>query len=148
MAQLFPTFTIPQMITKSNSNAKNQNVTSYYFDFEKGDFRIDGAGKSVMASPVETWIHWCIKAVNTERYNCRAYSKNYGAEWSQLDGYDSQKAKESWIERTITETLLADPLKRTSFVKNFVYDWDTDSGIITFAVVGQKGMEATLYVQL
>lgn len=148
MPSLFPIFEVPQMTPTSNLKSRNQNVSSYYFDFEKGDFRIDGAGKSVAATPVETWKQWCLKAVATERFRCRSYSKQYGAEWDQLSNYSKRKAKESWIERTITETLLADPLKRTSYVKGFTYDWDTDSGIIGFTIYGQNGMEATLHVRL
>lgn len=148
MPSLFPVFEMPQMTPTTNLKSKNQNVDSYYFDFENGDFRTDGAGKSIRATPVETWIQWCIKAVSTERYRFRAYSNQYGAEWSQLEGYTSQTAKESWIERTITETLLADSLKRTSYVKGFTYAWDTDSVTVGFTIYGQKGMEATLSVRL
>ncbi len=110
-------------------------------------FRVDGAGKGIIATPVETWKQWCLKAASTERYRFRAYSKQYGAEWAPLNDYDSKKAKESWIERTITETLLADPLKRTAYVKNFTYIWDTDSANVGFTIFGQDGMEATLHVQ-
>lgn len=147
MPNLFPEFEMPLM-TPANTTTVNQNVNSFYFDFEKGDFRIDGAGKSVDATPVEAWVQWCIKAINTERYRFRAYSAQYGAEWAQVDNYDSQKAKESWIERTITETLLADPLKRTAYVKSFSYVWESDSIGVGFTIYGQSGMEATLHVRI
>ena len=147
MANLFPEFEMPQM-TPEPKTPVNQNVTSYYFDFELGDFRSNGAGKSIKASPVENWIQWCMKAVNTERYRFRAYRQRYGAEWARLEDYNDPYAKESWIERTITETLLADPLKRTACVKDFNYTWDGDSADVDFAIYNQDGMKATLYVKI
>lgn len=140
---LFPEFEIPSMAPATEQSSKNQNVKSYFFDFKTGDFRINGSGKAVLADPVDSWIQWCVKAVNTERFRYRAYSQQYGAELEGVNQYD-QKGRESWIERTISETLLADPLQRTAYAKDFSYFWKSDTVKIVFTVVGQDGMEATL----
>lgn len=143
MASLFPEYTVPDMAPAQEQSSKNQNVRSYFFDVKKGDFVIDGAGKSVVADPVDAWILWCLKAVGTERFNFRAYSSQYGAEMDAIRNYD-QKGGESWIERTISETLLADPLQRTAYVKDFSYVWSPDSVAVAFVAIGQDGMAATL----
>ncbi len=38
MPNLFPVFEVPQMTPTSNLKTINQNVESFYFDFELGDF--------------------------------------------------------------------------------------------------------------
>ena len=47
---------------------------------------------------------------------------------------DSRAAQESAFERTIVESLLADPYNRTAFVNNFEFTWGADSLHIAFNV--------------
>ncbi|MEG1904890.1 MAG: DUF2634 domain-containing protein [Bacteroidales bacterium] len=144
MPKLFPEFEMPDMTPAQGVSSKNQNVRAYYFDFEKGDFRVDGSGKSVLASPIDTWVQWCVKAINTERFKRKAYSNQYGAEIDEITQYNTRQARECWIERTISETLLADPLQRTSYTKKFAYNWMGDDVTVVFTICGQDGMEATI----
>ncbi|MCB6569975.1 DUF2634 domain-containing protein [Eubacterium limosum] len=143
MANLFPEFKVPDMAPAQEVSSKNQNVRSFYFDYKKGDFLLDNTGKVPLAEPVDTWIQWCVKALATERFAFRSYSTEYGAEYQPTMSME-QKACENWIERTISETLLADPLQRTAFVKDFSYSHYSDCLFVTFMVCGQDGMEATL----
>jgi hypothetical protein len=145
MPKLYPTFA-PLDLTEAEQSPEFKK--SIYFDFNKGDFVTDGTGKLQAADEYNAWIQWCLKAVYTERYAYLAYSDEYGAELEEImRGNENKSAKESSIARTITDTLMADPAKRTISVANFNFDWKNDSIYVSFEVVAANIGKATLTVQ-
>ena len=70
MANLFPVFDMPEII--SASVEKQKYNPSVYFDFERGDFIREGAHRIVEADGKTAYIQWCRKMVETERFTCLA----------------------------------------------------------------------------
>ena len=70
--QLFPVFDLPEI--PDTEELEERYSPSAYFDFEKGDFVRDGAGKIKKSEGKDAYIQWCLKVVSTERYSCLAYS--------------------------------------------------------------------------
>lgn len=143
MPNLFPTFDMPPLVEENSSNHV-QYPESPLFDFEAGDFVIDGAGRYVMADGHTAWAQWCQKAVLTERFAYLAYSTDYGSELRSARRQPSRAAVMSEIERTITETLLVDP--RTKAVQDFDFVFEGDSVRISFTIVPTIGRELRLDV--
>lgn len=115
------------------------------FDFEKGDFVLNGKGDLKLTDTSEACKAWCSKALNIERYSKRAYSKNLGIEFEMLKLYPARAAKESCIKRTVTETLLADPKGRVLAVDNFTFDYpEPDVVIADFVITLKNGVSFDL----
>ena len=66
--QLFPVFDLPEI--PDTEELEERYSPSAYFDFEKGDFVRDGAGKIKKSEGKDAYIQWCLKVVSTERYRC------------------------------------------------------------------------------
>lgn len=143
---LYPVFEIPPDI--EDVIEVQQDVKSAYFDFQKGDFVLSGAGKMVQSTEREAWIQWCLKAIFTQRYSYYAYSSNMGIEIEEAMNEPDRKAQESALQRTITEALLADPYGRTAYVRNFVFRWQADSVYIECTVGHKDGTEDNIQVTL
>jgi hypothetical protein len=60
----------------------------------------------------------------------------------------TRATQQAAMERTISEALMADPYNRTLYVRDFVWNWKTDSVEVTFTVVGREGRNATLTATL
>lgn len=135
MADLFPSFSTPKII---NDNKQTDNIqkSSIYFDFEKGDFRLNNGGSIETAMPYDSWVQWCLKTVYTQRYSFMSYSNQVGVEIEEAFMQETQKEQESYIEKTITEALLADPYQRTKRVYDFNFEWGVDKVNVTFWVSG------------
>ena len=146
MADLYPTFDVPTF-AQTNST-ESEIVKSALFDFNIGDFATTVGGKMIKTDEKTAWINWCIKAVSTERGSRLGYSEDYGVEMEQAMQEPNRKARESAIERTINEALMADPYGRTLYVRNFVFDWATDSVNVTFEVGHIDQINATLEVNI
>lgn len=98
---------------------------SWRFDFGLGEFVMTPTGKIAVAADTDAWVEWCRKALQTERYRCMAYSRNYGQEFDGLIGSGlSRSAVESEIRRLTRETLMSDP--RTARVDDFSFRWEED----------------------
>lgn len=132
-AGLFPVIGVAETINAKDQYDR-QYKPSYQWDFERGDFVRDGANKILTCSGVEAYKTWCMKAVNTERKTCLAYTGEIGAEMISAFRKPSRKTQESAIERTIRETLMTNP--RTEYVRNFSFVWSGDSVIVRFTVKG------------
>lgn len=143
MPELFPTFEMPSLI-ENDSLVEVEYPSSPLFDFAKGDFVVDGAGRFVMADGHTAWAQWCQKAVLTDRFAHLAYSTDYGSESHEALKQPTRAAAQSEIERTITETLLVDP--RTQSVLNFEFEFIGDSANVAFTVVPVIGQEKRLEV--
>ena len=137
MPNLYPSFDMPQLVDQQPSQPEPAYPESYFFDFEKGDFVRDGAGRIVIADGHRAWVQWCIKAVITERFSYLAYSGNYGAEIDEALKQPTRAAVETEVERTITEALLADP--RTYAVRDFSFEWRGDELYVSFTVIPVVG---------
>lgn len=140
MPNLYPSFEPPIIVEQEQPQLAPEYPKSYLFDFEKGDFVLDGAGRIVIADGYTAWVQWCIKAVLTERFAYLAYSGNYGVEIDEALKQPTRAAVETEVERTITEALLADP--RTYAVRNFLFKWRGNELYVSFTVIPVVG-EAT-----
>ena len=137
MANLYPVFEMPELIEQQQAQPEPEYPKSYLFDFEKGDFVPDGAGRIVIADGHLAWAQWCVKTVLTERFAYLAYSGNYGVEIDEALKQPTRAVVEAEVERTITEALLFDP--RTYTVRDFSFEWRGDELYISFTVIPVVG---------
>ena len=142
MPNLYPSFEMPEIVEQQQAQPEPEYPKSYLFDFEKGDFVLDGAGRIVIADGYTAWVQWCVKTVMTERFACLAYSGNYGVEIDKALKQPTRAAVETEVERTITEALIIDP--RTEMVKDFSFRWYADELYVTFTVVPVIGNVARI----
>ena len=142
MPNLYPTFEPPTIVEQEQPQLAPEYPKSYLFDFEKGDFVLDGAGRIVIADGHRAWVQWCVKTVLTERFAYLAYSWNYGAEVEQAIKQPDRALVEMEIERTITEALLVDP--RTELVRDFAFRWHADELYVSFTAVPVIGEPARI----
>jgi hypothetical protein len=137
MPNLYPTFELPTIVEQQQLPLAPEYPKSYLFDFEKGDFVLDGAGRIIIADGYTAWVQWCVKTVLTERFAYLTYSQNYGTEIETALKQPSRQAVEAELERTITEALLMDP--RTEMVRDFRFTWEGDQLRVAFTVVPTVG---------
>ncbi|MBR2896763.1 MAG: DUF2634 domain-containing protein, partial [Oscillospiraceae bacterium] len=102
---LFPVFDVPEITTPTQSETRTYKP-SVFFDYEKGDFRLDGAHKMTASTGKEAYMQWCRKVVMTERDACLAYSTDIGIEGEAALAEGDHAAVESALEKTITEALM------------------------------------------
>ncbi len=136
MPNLYPTFDVPEIVEQETEPAPKYGK-SWLFDFAKGDFMTDGAGRVIEADGHSAWGQWCVKAVLTERFAYLIYSTDYGAEIEQALKQPSRAAVEAELERTITEALQVDP--RTEVVQDFAFEWEGDTVKVKFTAVPVVG---------
>ena len=137
MPNLYPVFEMPELMEQQQAQPEPEYPESYLFDFEKGDFVRDTAGRIVIADGHRAWVQWCVKTVLTERFAYLAYSQNYGTEIETALKQPSRQAVEAELERAITEALLMDP--RTEVVRGFRFTWEGDQLRVAFTVVPAVG---------
>lgn len=142
---LFPVFDVPEIITPAPAEEQKYKP-SVYFDYVLGDFRRDGANKMVIAEGREAYRQWCIKTVLTERLDRMSYSSDIGTELDDALKQADRQAVESAMERTITEALMVN--KRTEYVRNFEFTWDSDGLHCDFIVKGKEWEEQHIGVIL
>ena len=147
MANLYPTFEVPT-IADSTENTEVVYRPSVFFDFEKGDFCMDGNGRLRAADGQEAWTQWCLKTVLTQRFALLAYTENLGVEMIEAFAEPTRATQQMAMERTIRDALMADPYGRTLYVRDFQWKWITDAVEVTFTVVGQEGQMVTLSATL
>ncbi len=145
MPDLYPVFNMPELIEEQAVKTPEYGK-SWLFDFEKGDFVVDGAGRIVIADGYTAWVQWCVKTVLTQRFAHVVYSFDYGTELEEALKQPSMKAVEAKLERAITEALLADP--RTEMVRDFAFEWEGDAVKVSFTAVPVIGEPAQLEVVL
>ena len=142
---LFPVFDVPEIITPAPVEEQKYKP-SVYFDYVLGDFKRDGANKMVVAEGREAYQQWCIKTVLTERLDRMSYSSDTGTELDDALKQADRQAVESAMERTITEALMVN--KRTEYVRNFEFTWDSDGLHCDFEVKGKEWEEQHIGVIL
>lgn len=118
---LFPVIDIPEFIEEEDDYDRVYRPSPAW-DLEKGDFVMDTANAVPMNEGLEAYRVWCVKAVATARYGCKAYDEDIGSEMDAVLKEPDENAVELAIERTITETLLVNP--RTESVEDFEFIWE------------------------
>jgi len=146
MPNLYPVFEIPEFVEQQQTELTPKYGKSWLFDFEKGDFVVDGTGRIVIAEGYTAWVQWCVKTVLTQRFARVIYSFDYGTELEEALKQPSRKAVEAELERVITEALLVDP--RTEMVRDFTFEWEGDIVKVSFTAVPVIGEPARLEVVL
>lgn len=119
---------------------------SWAWDWQRGDFVLDGAGGVVRTDGYTAWAHWCVKAIGTQRYAHLIYGPSYGAEIDEARRGGTRAAVEAELTRAITEALLADP--RTHAAREFTYHWLGDTVSVSFTVEPVIGTPERLEVRL
>ena len=144
--ELYPAFDVPKIEETPEKN--NRQVSSLYFDFEKGDFALDGTGNAKTATPYDSWVQWCLKTIYTQRWAFMAYDSQTGIELEEAFAQSKRELQESYIQKTVTEALLADPYSRTVRVYNFKFNWGVDSLDLEVTVSGIWDKDAVLNAKL
>ena len=140
---LFPVFEVPEIETPTQAE-KRKYKPSVYFDFEAGDFRLDGAYRMTASTGKEAFMQWCRKVVMTERDAFLAYSTDIGIEGEAALAESNRDAVESALEKTITEALMVNV--HTEYVRGFEFTWEADELKLTFVIKGKDWGEATMNV--
>ena len=140
---LYPVFDVPTILEETQ---KNQAVYkgSAYFDFQTGDFALDGGGKIFGASGFDAWKQWCIKTIATQRGAYSNYTSGLGIEGEQAMAQPTEALQKLSLESTIKDALLADPYHRTMEVRDFAWSRGVDSLHMSCTVVGQDDRTATI----
>lgn len=108
-----------------------------YFDMEKGDLLLNGAGQVMIAEEVDVWATWCEKIISTPRYSCDLYSTDIGIDYEEVFAAEDREEAESIIESQISEALTVDPYGRTLYVESVKFEWlSADSVRVDALVVG------------
>ena len=131
--QLFPVFDVPDLVTEDET-MESRNRTSVLWDIEKGDFARDGASKLIKCNEREAFQSWCYKMIFTEKFTHLAYNQEIGVEMENAMSQISRITVETYIQRTIVEALLVNPL--TESVEDFYFEWDSDCVFCEFTVKG------------
>lgn len=105
------------------------------FDYERGDFPRDGMNKMLDSNGIESWKSWCINCLQTERYKHLAYSSDFGIELEAAMKAVGRDEAESILTRQITEALMADPYKRTSYISEILFDWTAPDTVVVSVTI-------------
>lgn len=140
---LFPVFEVPEIATPTQTQTREYKP-SVFFDFDEGDFRLDGAYKMTVSTGKEAYMQWCRKVIETERDACLAYSTDIGAEKEAALAEGDRAVVEAALEKTITEALMVNT--HTEYVREFEFSWRAEELYLTFTVKGKEWEEATISV--
>lgn len=144
--ELYPAFEVPSI--KDTIKKDNRQMTSLYFDFEKGDFVLSNTGDIKTATSYDSWVQWCLKTIYTQRWAFMAYGSQTGVELEEAFAQNNRALCESYIQKTVTEALLADPYSRTVRVYDFKFKWGVDSVDLELTVSGIWDDDAVLNAKL
>lgn len=139
--KLFPVFEVPEIDTTTQDKHRKY-YPSVFFDYDTGDFRLDGAHRMTEAAGQEAYMQWCRKVVMTERDACLAYSTDIGIEGEYALSLGDHDAVEAALEKTITEALMVNI--HTEYVRDFEFTWSADEIRVTFTVKGRSWEEVQL----
>jgi hypothetical protein len=125
-------FTMPQSVLQ---RAASRNVVTYppswLFDFNTGDYILDGGGDVIDADGYQAWVQRCIKAILTQRYAYPIYSRQYGTHLIRALSYPNRDIAKSMLQREISEALLHD--RGTGAIISFIITWVGDE--VSYTVV-------------
>lgn len=141
---LYPTFEVPEIPDETEDG--QHYFPSVRFDWETGDFVLDGSGNLVESDGITAWRQWCIKCLYTEREQFIAYSADYGVETEDTMQLNDREAIESDLESTFTDALLQHPC--TDSVTDFAFSWSSDSVTVALTVIGVDLNELPLKIEV
>jgi hypothetical protein len=119
------------------------------FDYDTGDFTINGNGQILTADETTAMTQWCQNILMTDRYNHEAYSDDIGIDYSEVFGAENRQEAETILETEICEALPCDPYGRVQYVQNVEFEWiDADSLNVTVTIVGMDNTEVTFTTQI
>lgn len=148
MANLFPEDDIEldesEILDEGNVDEEPNYRPGLKIDEKTNDFVITGSGKIEQCNETESWLQWCKKHIETPRYQCLAYSDDFGIDIEEILKCDTTKEKESMLFAEISEALAADPYNRTSYVESVTCEWGSDSVHCIVSVVGNDGSRAEI----
>lgn len=144
MNSLYPVFDAPTLYEQSMAQPAPQYGRGLAFDFERGDFVLDGAGRLVQTDGHAEWVQWCRATVQVERYSALVHGHRYGCELLAAAQMPSPAVAESAIIRAITEALRGDG--RTREVRDFAFHRMGDRLGVAFVAVPTVGAAERLEV--
>lgn len=138
---LYPVLNLPPLIPVGHVDEDKEYKQSVNFDYDTGDFVLDGSNRMVLVDGKEAFIQWCLKQCVTERYTKLAYSDSVGVEiQTAIKSVNDIESVKSIIQRAITEALMVNPA--TEYVRDFSFSWDgSDSLYVQFIVKGKPWVE-------
>lgn len=105
---LFPVIDIEDLIDQEKE-ISNEYQPSPMWNLELGDFVRNGRNTVPYADGVEAIKIWCVKMIQTQRYECLAYDEDLGCDLAEAMGEDDEELIASSLERNITEALEINP---------------------------------------
>lgn len=131
MPNLLPLGYEDETVTEEERAADNPigYLNGVAFDYDSGDFKLDGKSKILDSDGVESWKSWCINCIQTQRYAHLAYSTDFGIEWDLIFGAASREEAESILTRQMTEAILADPYERCQYIENIEINWTAPDAV-------------------
>ena len=139
MAQkLYPVFDFPDIDETETEQEEETFKAGPLFDFNLGDFALDGQNRVVYVDGKDLFMLWVVKTLQTQVGAYRSYY-NYGIDQEEAMDQPDREAVESALERTIIEALKQNP--QTEEVDNFFFSWKGSTLYATFMVT-PKNWEA------
>lgn len=128
---LFPVIDIEDLVDE-NEEASNEYQPSPMWDLELGDFVRNGRNLVPYADGEEAIKIWCVKMIQTQRYDCLAYDDDIGCDLAEALSEDDEESIASALERNITEALEINP--RIESIDNFEVEIEGSRVTITLTV--------------
>ena len=137
MANLFPAGYEDEVITEEDRSSGSPigYRNGIAFDYQTGDFELDGKHRILDSDGIESWKSWCIICIQTERYAHLACPSDFGIETAAAMQATSREEAESILTREITEAILADPYGRTEYVEDISFDWTAPDTVVVNATI-------------
>jgi len=127
---LYPVFDIPD-IDEDDDQEEEELKAGPLFDFEIGDFALDGQNRVVFVDGNDLFMLWVVKALQTQVGAYRSYYY-FGIDQEGAEDQPDREAVESALERTISEMLMTNP--QVEDVDNFIFSWEGSNLYVTFIV--------------
>lgn len=128
--QLYPVFDIPD-IEEADTEEQEQLKAAPLFDYETGDFVLDGQNRVMYVDGRDSYMLWVLKALNTQMGACDSYL-GFGIDAEEAMNQPTREAVQATLERTIIEALMANPA--TESVTEFEFLWEANVLYTSFVV--------------
>lgn len=129
--QLYPVFDIPNIDPTDAYDDQQVMKAGPLFDFELGDFAVDGQNRVIFVDGRDLYMLWVVKTLQTQLGAYRSYY-GYGIDQEEAQDQPNREAVQSALERTIGEALMRNP--QTQQVDSFTFRWEGGNLFSTFIV--------------
>lgn len=102
------------------------------WDLVAGDFVLDASHRTPYADGRDAIRTWCVKAVQTHRYELMAYDEDMGIDVEDILTNDAENLIDVALERNITEALMINP--RVESISNFSCTKEGDTVTVDLTV--------------